>query len=171
MPGHFECFCQLLIFFKINFFPKFFQEYHQSVEHAKVICRTSMIFHESAMLFSGITCTLTQGLGEEGFWIHCISCTATIVTNSCIISRLLYADRFVPFTKIVIFPMFSTSHAGLSPPSRRGEETKILNLNVPLARKVVCFFRLLKCLRSLYGKQCGPRSGCLFWVHAVCFYT
>ena len=26
--------------------------------------------------------------------------------------------------------------------------------------KVVCFSRLLKCLRSLYGKQCGPRSEC-----------
>ena len=42
--------------------------------------------------------------------------------------------------------------------------------------KVVCLSRLLKCLRSLYGKQCGPRSDCfyrssLFWVNAVCFYT
>ena len=42
--------------------------------------------------------------------------------------------------------------------------------------KVACFSRLLKCLRSLYGKQCGPRSDCsyrisLFWVHTVCFYT
>ena len=51
-----------------------------------------------------------------------------------------------------------------------------LTLNVPIATKVVCFFRLLKCLRSLYGKQCGPRSDCsyrssLFWVHTVCFYT
>ena len=51
-----------------------------------------------------------------------------------------------------------------------------LTLNVPIATKVVCFARLLKCLRSLYGKQCGPRSNCsyrssLFWVHAVCFYT
>ena len=38
------------------------------------------------------------------------------------------------------------------------------------------FSRLLKCLRSLYGKNCGPRSDCsyrssLFWVYAVCFYT
>ena len=33
-----------------------------------------------------------------------------------------------------------------------------LTLNAPIATKVVCFFRLLKCLRSLYGKQCGPRS-------------
>ena len=50
-------------------------------------------------------------------------------------------------------------------------------LNVPIATKVVCFFRrLLKCLSSLYGKQCRPRSDCsyrssLFWIHAVCFYT
>ena len=51
-----------------------------------------------------------------------------------------------------------------------------LTLNAPIATKVVCFSRLLKCLRSLYGKQCGPRSDCsyrssLFWVQAVCFYT
>ena len=51
-----------------------------------------------------------------------------------------------------------------------------LTLNAPLATKVVCFSRLLKCLRSLCGKQCGPRSDCsyrssLFWVHAVCFYA
>ena len=49
-------------------------------------------------------------------------------------------------------------------------------LNAPIATNVVCFSRLLKCLRSLYGKQCGPRSDCsyrssLFWVHAVCFFT
>ena len=53
---------------------------------------------------------------------------------------------------------------------------KNLTLNAPMATKVVCSSRLLKCLRSLYGKQCGPRSDCsyrssLFWVHAVCFYT
>ena len=51
-----------------------------------------------------------------------------------------------------------------------------LTLKAPIATKVVCFSRLLKCLRSLFGKQCGPRSDCsyrssLFWVHAVCFYT
>ena len=52
----------------------------------------------------------------------------------------------------------------------------ILTLNAPIATKVVCFSRLLKCLRSLYGKPCGPRSDCSFRssllrVHAVCFYT
>ena len=51
-----------------------------------------------------------------------------------------------------------------------------LTLNAPIATKVICFSHLLKCLRSLYCKQCGPRSDCsywssLFWVHAVCFYT
>ena len=47
-----------------------------------------------------------------------------------------------------------------------------LSLNAPITTKVICFSRLLKCLRSLYGKHCGPRSDCsctssLFWFHAV----
>ena len=51
-----------------------------------------------------------------------------------------------------------------------------LTLNAPIATKVVCFSRLLKCLRSLYGKQCGSRSDCsyrssLYWINTVCFYT
>ena len=33
-----------------------------------------------------------------------------------------------------------------------------LTLNAPIAIKLVCFSRLLKCLRSLYDKRCGPRS-------------
>ena len=36
----------------------------------------------------------------------------------------------------------------------------IFILKAPIATKVVCFSRLLKYLRSLYGKQCGPRSVC-----------
>ena len=52
---------------------------------------------------------------------------------------------------------------------------KVLTLYAPISTNVVCFSRLLKCLRSLYGKQCGPRSDCsyrssLFSVHAICFY-
>ena len=39
-----------------------------------------------------------------------------------------------------------------------------LSLNAPIATKVVCFSRLLKCLSSLYGKQCEPRSD----IGAVC---
>ena len=46
----------------------------------------------------------------------------------------------------------------------------VLTLNAPIAAKVVCFSRLLKFLRSLYGKQCVPRSDCS-WVRAVFFYT
>ena len=51
-----------------------------------------------------------------------------------------------------------------------------LTLEAPIATIVVCFSRLLKCLRSLYGKQCGPRSDCsyrssLFWVHTIGFFT
>ena len=41
---------------------------------------------------------------------------------------------------------------------------EVLIVNAPIATKVVCFSRLLKCLRSLYGKHCGPRSDC----SAVC---
>ena len=37
-----------------------------------------------------------------------------------------------------------------------------LTLNAPISTKVVCLFRLLKCLRSLCGKQCGPRSDCSY---------
>ena len=36
------------------------------------------------------------------------------------------------------------------------EDQRFDSLNAPIATKVVCFFRLLKCLRSRYGKQCGP---------------
>ena len=56
-------------------------------------------------------------------------------------------------------------------PQYRGSNNKF-TLNAPIATKVVCFSRLLKSLRSLYGKQCGPRPDCsyrssLFWVYAV----
>ena len=53
-----------------------------------------------------------------------------------------------------------------------GIQMHILTINAPITTKVDCFSRLLKCLRSLCGKQCGPRSDCsyrsiLIWVHAV----
>ena len=46
--------------------------------------------------------------------------------------------------------------------------SKIITLNAPIATKVICFSRLLNCLRSLYGKQCGPRSDCPYPIGAVC---
>ena len=33
-----------------------------------------------------------------------------------------------------------------------------ISLNAPITTKVFCVSRLLKCLRSLYGKHCGSRS-------------
>ena len=36
-------------------------------------------------------------------------------------------------------------------------ELHILTLKAPIATKVVCLSCLLKCLRNLYDKQCGPR--------------
>ena len=38
----------------------------------------------------------------------------------------------------------------------------LLTLNAPITTEVVCFSRLLKCLRSLYGKQCGSRTDCSY---------
>ena len=57
--------------------------------------------------------------------------------------------KYVPMIKVGCWPFHSAkvAHIGLS-----------LTLNAPIAIKVVCFSRLLKCLRSLYDKQCGPRS-------------
>ena len=46
-----------------------------------------------------------------------------------------------------------------------GEESHSLQL-LTLNASVVCCSRLLKCLRSLYGKQFGPRSDCSY--RAVC---
>ena len=47
-----------------------------------------------------------------------------------------------------------------------------ITLNAPIATKVVCFSRLLKCLRSFYGKQCGPRSDCSYRNRgAVCSWS
>ena len=38
-----------------------------------------------------------------------------------------------------------------------GSSRMSLTLNAPIATKVVCFSRLLKFLRGLYSKQCGPK--------------
>ena len=50
---------------------------------------------------------------------------------------------------------------------------KLITHNASIATKVVCLSRLLKCLRSFYGKHCGPRSDCsyrnsLFWLGPPC---
>ena len=42
--------------------------------------------------------------------------------------------------------------------SKNVHSYRVCSFNATIGKKVVCFSRLLKCLRSLYGKQCGPRS-------------
>ena len=64
----------------------------------------------------------------------------------------------------------------VGPTHRKCTPAVVLTLNAPITTKVVCFSRLLKYLRSLYGKQCRPRTDCsygssLFLVNAVCSYT
>ena len=53
---------------------------------------------------------------------------------------------------------------------------QMLMMRIPVVKQVttsltativVCFSRLLKCLRILYGKQCGPRTDCSY-IGAVC---
>ena len=102
----------------------------------------------------------------------------------------LFAFRYfvVSLFRLAFFRYFVFSLGVISSWRRAitpGEKTKkrndtnkppYLTLKAPIATKVVCFSRLLKCLRSLFGKQCGPRSVCsyrssLFWVHAVYFYA
>ena len=77
-----------------------------------------------------------------------------------IMNTTLHTGPFRPDTPLCVFPANQIA----------------LTLYSPSTTKVVSFSRLLKCLRSLYGKQCGPRSdcsyrSCLFLVHTVCFYT
>ena len=73
--------------------------------------------------------------------------------------------------------LVNKGYATFSSESEETEEgERKLILNAPITKKVVCFSSLLKCLRSLYGKQCGPRSdcsyrSCLFWVYTDCFFT
>ena len=45
-------------------------------------------------------------------------------------------------------------------------DKRCLTLKAPIATKVICFSHLLKFLRSLYDKQCGPRSDCSYTLFA-----
>ena len=51
-----------------------------------------------------------------------------------------------------------------------------LTFNAPISTKVVCFSRLLKCLRSLYGKQCGidqtaPKEQSVLGPHCLLLFS
>ena len=80
-----------------------------------------------------------------------------------------YVNSFLSSESNITFLLFLHEITGTIDPQK-------LTLNAPIATKVVCFSRLLKCLRSLNGRQCGPRSDCsnrssLFGVYTVYFYT
>ena len=93
------------------------------------------------------------------------------ITSQCVILRCTLVEKLPKYETITFLHKFHTLYIFCHSDSKLE-----LTLNAPITTKFVCFSRLLNCLRSLYGKQCGPRSDCsywssLFWVHAVCFYT
>ena len=80
-----------------------------------------------------------------------------------------YNSRFT-FTSLSLSPSTSIGAGVLLAVLSATNKYSLLNLNASIATKVVCFSRLLKCLRSLYDKPCVPRSDCsyrssLLWVH------
>ena len=85
---------------------------------------------------------------------------------------LEWSQHFTHYKSMGIFPdaQGQQTHKSLVQSCRISNPFKIYG-----RPRYVCFSNLLKCLRSLYGKQCGPRSDCsrssLFWVHTVCFNT
>ena len=112
------------------------------------------------------------------------------IINSSLHARYFRIFRNYPFSKSIpvsnglgphhnqqfVWPDLDLTFSKISSRRQKSPLESSLTLNAPISAKVICFSRLLKCLRSLYGKQYGARSDCsyrssLFWVHAVCFYT
>ena len=100
-------------------------------------------------------------LGIRQVWSESLLCAPWVIRDP----TFLHADNedadhtgLMP-RLIWVFTWCTATLLGLS---RRGSvrTSSQLTLNAPIATKVVCFSRLPKCLRSLYGKQCGPRSDC-----------
>ena len=98
--------------------------------------------------------------------VHCSQPSVLLRTQIIVKSVGSWSNKLPPFIQSV---------TSFRAPVKWKKQRQLI-LNAPITTKVVCFSLLLKCLRRLYGKQCGPRSDCsyrssLFWVHAVCFYT
>ena len=80
--------------------------------------------------------------------------------------EICYLSKYEPRHEISNNVLCATSKGSDQPAHTRSlirafaSRLNILSLNAPIATIAVCFSRLLKCLRSLYGKQCGPRSDC-----------
>ena len=105
-------------------------------------------------------------------WLHCSSTVVLwrdldrlgnlhveecCIAFSLMLSKVSYPQRLrnCPFPSSNLYTG-SRRNPGISSASWKVK----LALNAPIATIVVCSSRLLKCLRSLYGKQCGPRSDC-----------
>ena len=69
------------------------------------------------------------------------------VIKTCASLLQMYRLIWVLFTSCSKCPYSILAHI---------DKISLLTLNAQIATKVVCFSRLLKCIRSLYAKQCGP---------------
>ena len=156
--------------FKINF-KKFLQEHYQSVKCFGSRSGPTFCWSWSgSKLFAEFICRRQKSplARKELLSVGALSMVTALYSLKCaccfhLCKYVFYLYR-MPFWNILVCRIKLCS---LSCP---------LALNVPITTKVVCFSCLLKCLRRLYGKQCGPRSDCsyrssLFWVHTICFYT
>ena len=83
-----------------------------------------------------------------------VLCDAILRNNS----SMLWAEIFM-----LLLSLYFITAGKLYSSINTGATTvcKTLTLKAPIAIKVVCFYHLLKCLRSLYDKQCGPRLSVL----------
>ena len=96
-------------------------------------------------------------------------CTPVSSTNSSYLIKLpllsiksvIYFTPFLNHDRQLVKPdLPANCFHRLSADDKSSFTETDLTLNVPITTKVVCFSRLLNCLGSLYGKQCGPRSDC-----------
>ena len=163
-------------------------------------CRTSLSYQLS---LRPLLCLSLSGRFKTGFTVHvavCVKWRWRWPLNLCMLGKFVSFCRLLIFFKtrdffknniskhhrscqtvrIQIRPDVLSSLIWVQTVCKDCQKTTLvdtdLTLNAPIATKVVCFSRLLKCISSLYGKLCGPRSDCsywcgLFWVHTVCFYT
>ena len=81
--------------------------------------------------------------------------------------RLLNWESFEPYKPGVLFVEHRQTVQTRISVSTFCLQNILLTLKAPIVTKIVFFPRLLKCLRSLYGKQCGPRSDCSY-IGEVC---
>ena len=84
-------------------------------------------------------------LRDVGFYSY-----QTVALHQCVkTGRMYFLKKMLFLILLLIIALYGCNNLRIS-----------LTLKTPIATKVVCFSLLLNFLRSLYGKQCGPRSNC-----------